>query len=220
MPPKHTGQTLKFGVVILAAGASSRMGQPKMLLPWGKTTVIGHLIAQWEKVGASQIAIVNVAGDQALTRELERLAFPPQDRICNPAPEQGMFSSIQCAARWPGWGTGLSHWAVALGDQPHLRAETLLALLRLSAAHPNAVCQLSRKGRPRHPVLLPARAFHLLGDSTHQSLKQFLQSIAFEFALEESEDVGLDLDIDEQADYLKAMRLFGDTAATGGGSMG
>src|SRR5712692_8184036 len=108
-------QTPRFGVAILAAGASSRMGQPKMLLPWGKTTVIGHLIAQWQKAGAGQIAIVNAAGDQALTRELERLAFPPENRICNPAPELGMFSSIQCAARWSGWAQGLSHWAIALG---------------------------------------------------------------------------------------------------------
>ncbi len=66
-------------------------------------------------------------------------------------------------------------------------------------------------------MLLPARAFRLLADSTHQSLKQFLQSATFESALEESEDVGLDLDIDEPADYLKAMRLFGNTANAGDG---
>ncbi len=74
------------------------MGQPKLLLPWGKTTVIGHLIAQWQKAGASQIAIVTAVGDQALAKELDRLALPPEDRLCNPAPELGMFSSIQCAA--------------------------------------------------------------------------------------------------------------------------
>ena len=30
--------------IILAAGRSRRMGQPKMLLPWGETTVLGHVI--------------------------------------------------------------------------------------------------------------------------------------------------------------------------------
>ncbi len=214
MPPKHSRQTSRLGVAILAAGASSRMGEPKMLLPWGKTTVIGHLIAQWQNVGAGQIAIVTAAGDQALAKELERLAFPSENRICNPAPEHGMFSSIQCAARWSGWTPELSHWVIALGDQPHLRVETLLALLGLGAAHPEAVCQLSRKGRPRHPVLLPAQAFQSLGVSTHESLKQFLHSAAVEFALEESEDAGLDLDMDEPADYVKAVRLSSQTSDT------
>ena len=39
------------GVIILAAGASSRMGRPKMLLPWGATSVLGHLIGQWQTLG-------------------------------------------------------------------------------------------------------------------------------------------------------------------------
>ena len=41
----------RFGVVILAAGASSRMGKPKLVLPWGKTSVLGHLIEQWKQAG-------------------------------------------------------------------------------------------------------------------------------------------------------------------------
>src|SRR6267143_6254739 len=112
---------LPFGVIILAAGASSRMGKPKLLLPWGKTSVIGHLIGQWRELGAEQIAVVTAAGDHALGEELDRLAFPTAARIENPAPELGMFSSIQCAARRPGWKMSLTHWALALGDQPHLR---------------------------------------------------------------------------------------------------
>src|SRR5438874_1514761 len=39
------------GVIILAAGRSRRMGRPKMLLPWGNTTVLGHLVAQWQALG-------------------------------------------------------------------------------------------------------------------------------------------------------------------------
>ena len=57
-----------MGVVVLAAGASSRMGRPKLLLPWGDTTVIGHLIANWQTVGARQITVV-VADDHPLYRD-------------------------------------------------------------------------------------------------------------------------------------------------------
>src|SRR5881396_1156340 len=108
---------MPFATVILAAGASSRMGKPKLLLPWGETSVIGHLIEQWRAAEASQIAVVLAAADKALERELDRIAFPGAGRIHNPAPEQGMFSSIQCAARWRDWKPNLRHWVIALGDQ-------------------------------------------------------------------------------------------------------
>src|SRR5438105_11527396 len=119
---------LKIGAVILAAGASSRMGRPKMLLPWGNTSIIGLLIDQWLHIGVEQLAIVIAPDNQDLDRELGRLGFPEQNQIRNPAPEGGMYTSIQCAARWSGWQAGLTHWAIALGDQPHLQPRTLLAL--------------------------------------------------------------------------------------------
>src|SRR5580765_1537330 len=103
MPPTPSPAPLRIGVIILAAGASSRMGKPKLLLPWGSTSVLGHLVAQWQKVGADQIAVVAAAGDEVLRKELDRLAFPEQDRIRNPAPELGMFHSIQCASHRSGW---------------------------------------------------------------------------------------------------------------------
>ncbi len=51
-----------LGVVILGAGASSRMGRPKLLLPWGATTIVGHLLEQWQTLGAAQIAVVRRPG--------------------------------------------------------------------------------------------------------------------------------------------------------------
>src|SRR5271169_6647644 len=89
-----------LGVVILGAGASSRMGRPKLLLPWKDTTIVGHLIRQWRGLGARQIAVVHRPGDAPLAAELDRLDFPAKDRIVNPQPERGMFSSIVCAAEW------------------------------------------------------------------------------------------------------------------------
>ena len=61
--------------------------------------------------------------------ELDRLNFPVRDRIENPQPERGMFSSILCAAHWHGWRREIASWAIVLGDQPHLRTETLRVLL-------------------------------------------------------------------------------------------
>jgi molybdenum cofactor cytidylyltransferase len=193
------------GVVILAAGASQRMGQPKLLLPWRDTSILGHLQTQWRNLSVGQIAVVCAAQDPALHCELERLRWPLADRITNPTPEGGMISSIRCAARWPGWRPELRRWAIVLGDQPHVRLTTLRDVLELSAAHPGKICQPARGGRPRHPVLLPAVAFRQLADWPGEHLKQFLQ--ASEVVLRESDDAGLDLDIDHPADYERARQL-------------
>jgi molybdenum cofactor cytidylyltransferase len=195
-----------FGALLLGAGQSRRMGRPKLLLPWGGTSVLGHLVAQWVAAGAGQIAVVCAAGDRAIEVELDRLAFPPAHRIVNPAPERGMFSSIQCAARWPAWQSGLTHFAIVLGDQPHLRQTTLEALVRFATAHPAQICQPSRAGRPRHPVFLPRTAFVELGDSRALHLKEFLAS--FQTAACQVDDPGLDLDLDSPADYEKGLSLF------------
>jgi len=198
---------MRLGVIILAAGASSRMGKPKMLLPWGTTSVLGHLIIQWRGLHAEQIAVVCAPGAQGIDAELDRLGFPHQDRIINPTPERGMFSSIQCAATWDQWIPTLSHWAIVLGDQPHLKPETLGALVDFGGAHPDKICQPSRQGRPRHPVLLPESIFRALRNSPEQDLKQFLRTMTERVALSEMDDPGLDVDLDQPADYEKAVQL-------------
>lgn len=197
-----------LGVVILAAGASLRMGRPKLLLPWSTTSVLGHLIGQWQMVGARQIAVVCSTDDKTISVELDRLGFPGADRILNPAPERGMFSSVQSAARWNGWEKGLHHWSLVLGDQPHLRVETLRRLLDFATLHSGKICQPARKSRPRHPVVLPKAIFERLKDSRDNTLKQFLQNSAAEVALGEMDDPGLDFDLDTPSDYEQALRLF------------
>lgn len=201
-------QPIVLGVVILGAGASARMGRPKLLLPWGATSVLGHLIHQWRTLRAEQIAVVCADSHEAIHAELNRLGFPKQDRVTNPAPESGMFSSIQCAARWPGWKAGLTHWTIVLGDQPHLQTKTLRALIDFGSTQPQRVCQPNRNGRARHPVLLPRSIFQELCQATEENLKQFLQNRTARRALCGMDDAGLDFDIDEPADYERAVQRF------------
>ncbi|MBC7869733.1 MAG: NTP transferase domain-containing protein, partial [Chitinophagaceae bacterium] len=52
-------QTFNIGAVILAAGMSSRMGQMKVLLPWGENkTIIEHIIAQLRQAQVNYITVV------------------------------------------------------------------------------------------------------------------------------------------------------------------
>jgi molybdenum cofactor cytidylyltransferase len=204
--PNRT-RAFAFGVVILAAGRSRRMGQPKLLLPWGPTTVLGHLLAQWRRLEARQLGVVCAADDRGMEAELDRLGFPAEGRICNPAPNRGMFSSIQAASQWPGWNGELTHWALTLGDQPHLRLETLVQAVEFSAAHPDQVCQPARNGHGRHPVFFPRGTFLRLAHSKAEHLKEFLATLTDPVALWESEDAGLDLDLDHPEDYQALLKL-------------
>ncbi len=204
-----------FAAVILAAGRSRRMGRPKLLLPWRGTSILGHLLGQWQALGAAQVVVVHAARDQPLELELDRLGFAAANRIPNPAPDRGMFSSIQCAGQWPGWLPPLTHWALVLGDQPHLAPRTLRTLLEFSRGHPDAVCQPIHAGRRRHPVVLPKAVFLALAASTAADLREFLRP--FPNAACEAPDPGLDLDLDTPEDYRKAVLLVGHR---GGGNMG
>ena len=200
--------SLKLGVAILAAGASSRMGRPKMLLPWGEWTVLSHLLAVWSTV-AQQVAVVIAKDDAAMERELERIAFPPASRITNPNRERGMFSSITSAAQWNSWSDSLTHFAIVLGDQPNLNLTmTIVPLLRLAETNSARICQPSFRGRPRHPVVLPRLIFQELVHTPATTLKEFLAPLACSITLCPSDDPALDLDLDVPADYERAHLMF------------
>ena len=159
----------------------------------------------WRNLGAAQVAVVCAVGDHAIQSELDRLSFPAADRISNPTPERGMFTSIQCASRWAGWNAELTHWAIVLGDQPHVRVETLRTVIEFSAAHPDQICMPWQGGHRRHPVLLPNRRFFELANSTAADLKQFLDEQATAIKFLKSEDPSLELDIDFPEDYNRAL---------------
>jgi len=170
--------------------------------------VLGHHIRTWQRLGTGQVAVVCTAVDAAMHAEMDRLNLPEAARILNPEPERGMFSSIQCAARWTGWRADIARVAIGLGDQPHVRFETLRALLEFSANDANHVCQPRAAGRLRHPVILPKDVLARLGESGAASLKAFLATIAGGIAACDLADPGLEFDIDTPADYERACALY------------
>lgn len=201
----HPPETL--GVLILAAGASARMGRPKLLLPWNGTTVIGQLISQWQQLGAKQIALVCRPNDAGLNAELGRLGFAADQRMENPQPEHGMFSSILCAARWAGWRPELTTWAIVLGDQPHLRHDTLTALLKFHDGHAAGISQPVHDGHGSHPVLLRRPAWAQLRETSAVTLDAFLKSNLDAVRQCPLADTGLSLDLDTPEDYKQATLL-------------
>ena len=79
--------------LILGAGASQRFGQPKQLLPFGGTTLLGWVVAQAERAsGLDELVVVlGRAADQIR----ERVDFGAMRVVENPVFGEGCASSYR-----------------------------------------------------------------------------------------------------------------------------
>ncbi|WP_315386094.1 nucleotidyltransferase family protein [uncultured Stenotrophomonas sp.] len=111
-------------VVVLAAGASARLGQPKQLLRIDGETLLHRVVRLARSTRPATLVVVlapdanavaEALGDQALTM------------VINPEPQRGMRSSLEVAAPLV---AGFSHVLVVACDQPALEVAHLHALLR------------------------------------------------------------------------------------------
>ena len=112
-----------FAGVILAAGASSRMGRDKALLPWRDGTFLSAAIRALQS--ATELVIV-VAGANAAS--LEPIADAGAAFLAvNPNPQQGQFSSLQVGLREV-LNYGRDAAVVTLVDRPPAEVETIQQL--------------------------------------------------------------------------------------------
>jgi molybdenum cofactor cytidylyltransferase len=79
-------------VLLLAAGSSSRMGQPKQLLAWGNVTLIEHQIITLVKTGNPVNVVLGCKSD-LITSYIEKYKI---NIIINRKWKEGMGSSISC----------------------------------------------------------------------------------------------------------------------------
>lgn len=138
----------QLGAVILAAGASQRMGTPKALLPWAGTTLLEHAVEQARAAGVEHIVVVLGPA----TRHLERAPWLTEVTVrCNPDPETGRSASIRIGtAALP---DDLRAILVQSVDQP-CDASVLASLFAALAAAEAEVAVPTYAGRRGHPVCL------------------------------------------------------------------
>lgn len=86
-----------IGIAVLAAGNSSRMGQPKQLLKWGNETLIGNAVKTALATTAKDVFVVLGANYQLIMKEVEKL---PIQILKNDDWQEGLGSSIACTAKF------------------------------------------------------------------------------------------------------------------------
>jgi len=144
-----------FASIILAAGGSTRMGRPKMLLPFADGTVLSAAVAPHLEAGVPRVVVV--LGDRADdVRAQGGLASDPRLRVVvNDAWAEGMASSIR---RGLAVCQDADAVLIALGDQPGVDAARVQALL--SAWAPGIPLGVPvHEDRASHPVLYARSVF-------------------------------------------------------------
>jgi len=173
------------GIVVLAAGASSRLGLPKQLLVIGQTTLLQHSISVALGSLAQKVVVVLGAGASGIHTATadDKLAF-----IENKQWQEGMSSSIRC---------GLGHITrqcpqlqsvlFMACDQPFVSVELLNKLVTLQQETDSPIVASTYAGTTGIPAIFHAALFPelllLTGDRGAKKLierhRQHVATVAF-----------------------------------------
>lgn len=190
-----------LAAVVLAAGLSRRMGSEKILLPFGRSTVLETILETLAAAGVGRVVAIlrpdlPEAADRA--RRLEaRVVF-------NPHPEGEMLESIRLglAAIEPDAGAAFI-WPA---DHPSVRAGTIETLSRF--AHPSCAlipCFESRRG---HPALVGRKLFAAIGEiPAREGLRHLWRTMPDAVVEVSVEDPGTVQNVNTPEDYRKALAM-------------
>jgi molybdenum cofactor cytidylyltransferase len=131
--------------LVLAAGGSRRLGQPKQLLPYGGTTLLDHALETARACAFDQLLCVLGGGAEAIRETVDLRGF---DVVENREFGSGCSSSI--AAALGAIDPRSEVLVLLLGDQPGVTPATVAALLAGRGEAPLAAC-LYDNGRG-HPL--------------------------------------------------------------------
>ncbi|MDP6490348.1 MAG: nucleotidyltransferase family protein [Kiritimatiellia bacterium] len=186
-----------IAAIILAAGASERMGQPKALLPFGKVTILEHVIGVFRQAGVEELRVVVGHHADRLSPLLDRAGVT---WVLNPHPESGMFSSVEAGiASLP---SRVRAFFVHPVDIPLVSPRTLRRLMR---AQPAEVVSPRSHGKTGHPPLLDAGLIPaLMAFDGPGGLRGFLAQHRDHTCHIDCDDEGILVDVDTPQDYCKA----------------
>lgn len=183
-----------FAGLVLAAGASRRMGQAnKLLQPWRGEALVRHAVRAMVNSGAAPVGLVVGHQAEVVIRATGDL---PVMIVYNPEFDEGMASSLRTGLHaLPDEVDGV---LVALGDMPQVNAQDLRRLQdAYDPAEGRAICVPTYQGRRGNPVLLGRELFaelkRLEGDRGARRLIAAHEELVVEVAVE---GPGVLLDVD------------------------
>jgi molybdenum cofactor cytidylyltransferase len=163
----------QIAAVILAAGQSRRMGQPKMVLPWGNTSVIGKVVTTILQAGVDELIVVTGGSRQLVEAALKGL---PARAVFNPRYAEGeMLLSLQ--AGLADLSPVIAAVLVVLGDQPQIEVDVVRQIVTRYRESGALLIVPSYQRRRGHPWLVDRAAWsQILGLRPPVTLRDFLNS--------------------------------------------
>jgi molybdenum cofactor cytidylyltransferase len=187
--------------VVLAAGGSRRLAQPKQLLTWRGEPFIRHVVRVGLEAGLKPlIVVVGANGD----RIQEAVQDYPVTVIHNPDWADGQSTSVQAGIGAVPAEAGSAVFLLA--DQPHLPVEYLRQVIEHHHQTLAPVVAPRVQGKRANPVLFDRKAFpafaSLAGDVGGRAV---IERFPVEWV--EWDDPTVLLDVDTQDDYQRLLEL-------------
>jgi molybdenum cofactor cytidylyltransferase len=187
--------------LMVAAGSSTRMDSWKMMLPWGRSTIVEHSVRTALKVCARLILVVGFRADELIGVFKD---WPQVEVVRNPDYQAGMFCSVQAGVKVVADGA----FFLALADMPGVPEAVYGDLLnwhtRLSPTFDpmegayGIIPQF--KGKKGHPLLLsPRMRARILRADVSKTLRDVLAEVPT--VIVPVDEPGILHDIDTPADY-------------------
>lgn len=189
-------------LIILAAGASSRLGFPKQTLLYKGRTLLEIAIEAGLKSKCKQVTVVLGANTDKIEPGLQDY---PINIIHNPGWETGMGSSIALAIKTIQDNTSISQAVIMLCDQPFVTSRLIDSLLYKQQETNKKIIACSYKDTMGVPVLLNRSLFdELILLQGQEGAKKILNAHPDDLATIPFEKGGVD--IDTVADYEELLR--------------
>jgi molybdenum cofactor cytidylyltransferase len=145
--------------VVLAAGASTRFGSPKLLAPLDGRPLLQHALDAVAAAGLDDVVVVLGGG----ATDVERgIPWRAERRVVNPRPGDGLSSSLRVGLAAASTDAGVDAAIVVLGDQPSIRPDVIRAVVDASGTSPRPIvrARYAADDAP-NPVLLRRSAWPL-----------------------------------------------------------
>jgi len=194
----------KVAAIVLAAGASTRYGQPKQLLPVGLRTMLQHVV---DVVLASPVdQTIVVLGHRAgeiganVRQGLLTAADKPADIVTNEEWEAGLSTSVQIGLR--AIRPDVQAALFVLADQPAITPEIITALLRRYQETGAPIVVPAYQGKRGNPVLFDRSLFaELMKVRDDQGGRQLIDMYRDRIERVEVGSEGVLVDVDTEEDY-------------------